>query len=300
MVNVQNVTATNSGTVTTQTYQWKPPERSIFTPPPDPKILIVMPVINLWKEYTEPAINSIRSKKHSLMLLIIDNGSVDETKDEAQRMSEEHDWIIYQRNDENLGCSKSWNFGIRKGFWELGADYVMIVNNDILLHENTIDRLVERFQKGDEDLVMATALNIRGECNFPEEIFLKNDKEKEVVPESEAPDFSCFMVNRKLLEEVGEFDEGFSPAYFEDNDMHYRIKLAGLRAICYPPAIYYHYGSGTQNDARYPMGLVEGYKFERNRMYFVNKWGGPPGQEIFRTPFNDPSKTIKWTKQMKK
>jgi len=300
MVRKQNVIATNSGTVTTSTYQWKPPEQSIFTPSIDAKVLIVMPVINLWREYTEACISSIRSKKNSLALLIIDNGSADVTKEEAERLAEERSWIIYHRNEENWGCSKSWNFGIRKGFEEMGADYVMIINNDILLHENTIDRLVERFQKGDEDLVMVTALNIKEECDFPEAIFLKDDREKEVVPESENPDFSCFMINKKLVEMVGEFDEGFSPAYFEDNDMHYRIKLAGLKAICYPPAIYYHYGSRTQNDPRYPMGLVDGYKFERNRMYFVDKWGGPPGQEIFLTPFNDSTKNIKWTKQMEK
>uniref|UniRef100_A0A7C3SNL8 Glycosyltransferase n=1 Tax=Dictyoglomus turgidum TaxID=513050 RepID=A0A7C3SNL8_9BACT len=259
------------------------------------KVLTVIPTINLWKEYTEPCLKSVISN-NTLKFLIIDNGSVDETKEELPKLLLKRDDIDYVINYENWGCARTWNYGMKIGF-EDGFDYVLILNNDVLLHPNCVDRLVERFQRKDPDVVLVSAMDIRGECIVPSDIFKKDDKEKEKVSESENPNFAAFMVNKKFWKKVGEFDEGFFPAYFEDNDMHYRIKLAGLKAVCYPPALFYHYGSRTQNDLRYPGGLVPSNQFLKNRDYYISKWGGMPGQEKFIHPFNDKSKSIKWTKQ---
>jgi GT2 family glycosyltransferase len=129
-----------------------------------------------------------------------------------------------------------------------------------------------------------SALDVRGETGSAEELERMDAVSKESVPESEHPNFSAFMLNRRCWETVGEFDENFFPAYFEDNDYHYRMRLAGLRAIVHPPALFYHFGSRTQNEAR-PAPIVPGDWFERNRSYYVRKWGGPPGQEQYRDPF---------------
>jgi len=85
---------------------------------------------------------------------------------------------------------------------------------------------------------------------------------------------------------VGSFDERLYPAYFEDNDYHYRIRLAGMRAITHPPAMFYHYGSRTQNEAG-GAPLVPGNVFDENRRRYIQKWGGPPGCEQFRKPFGN-------------
>ena len=101
------------------------------------------------------------------------------------------------------------------------------------------------------------------------------------------------MLNRKYFDRVGEFDEGFYPAYFEDNDSHRRMNLANVQCTLYPPAMFYHYGSRTQNENGFhPVELSQ--KFERNRAYYISKWGGGPGEEIFKNPMNDSSKSIKW------
>jgi len=295
MVKVQTITASGTGTVKVDTYAWHPPERSIFCPPEDPSVLVIVPCINLFKEYTEPCLKTIVSQKNSVKILVIDNGSVDETKEKCLELEKEKK-IIYYRNEENWGCQKTWNYGIKYGF-ENGFDYVFVINNDVLLHPQCIDRLVERFERKENDVVVVTALDVRGECIVPTDIFKKDDKEKEKVPESGNPNFSAFMVNKKFLEKVGEFDEGFFPAYHEDNDVHYRIKLLGLKAICYPPAMFYHFGSRTQNDIRYPGGLVPADQFLKGRSYYISKWGGLPDCETFKFPFNDSGNDINWTKQ---
>lgn len=262
------------------------------------KVGIVMPSINLWAKYTKPAIDSVRTAMSEAFVkgavsefLLIDNGSTDETKDESAKISKENATIHVQRNEEMWGFQRSVNFGV-KFFLDKGFDLVMVCNNDIVMHPQAVARLVERFSKG--GVAMATCLDATGECdNKPENIFKLSDVEKEKCPESPHPNFSAFMVSRECWETVGEFDEIFFPAYYEDNDYHYRIQLAKLLAITYPPAMFFHYGSRTQNEAIGRPLTDSGNQHGQ----FIKKWGGNPTQEKYTLPYNDSAKSIKSVKQ---
>jgi GT2 family glycosyltransferase len=259
------------------------------------KIQVIIPAINLWSKYTKPCIDSIKSK-HELRIFLINNGSTDETKVEAPKLVS--DRFAHHRNEVAWSCAKSWNFGV-KDAWEHGADYVLVINNDVLLHGDCIDRLVERLEKRTEGVVMATAMDIKGECTSPEALFLRASKDFEDRAEAEHPNFSAFMITKKFSEVVGEFEEGFSPAYFEDNDAHRRINLSGLKAIVYPPALFYHYGSRTTNETTINgKPVVTPPMFERNRAFYIEKWGGLPGEEKFTSPFNSAAYSLKAVKQL--
>jgi len=180
------------------------------------------------------------------------------------------------------------------------VDLALVLNNDITLHPEAIWRLVERFTK--EPAGMVTCMDVRGEMGekglAPMLIGSLVAKEKEGVDEAPHPNFSAFMVSKQCWEEVGEFDELYEPAYFEDNDYHYRMKLAEMPAIVLPTAMFYHYGSRTQNEAAEDKKpIVNGGLFENNRANYSKKWGGVPGQEKFEKPYNEEAKTIKSTKQ---
>jgi hypothetical protein len=114
-----------------------------------------------------------------------------------------------------------------------------------------------------------------------------NAETKTVVAEAPHPNFSAFMISRDCWRQTGEFDEEFRPAYWEDNDYHYRMKVAGQVAVTFPPALFYHFGSRTQMEAaENGQPLTSGPQFEKLRGYYVAKWGGPPGGEVYRVPFN--------------
>jgi GT2 family glycosyltransferase len=242
------------------------------------KLTIVIPCLNLWNKFTKPCIDSIRST-HPYRIVLVDNGSTDETRDEAGKLVSAA--FQHRRYETNTGTSRSWNYGIADGF-EKGADYVAVLNNDILLHPYCLDGLVERIGRNDVDLV--TALDVRCEVAAPEDLFRIAASTKADVTEADHPNFSAFLLGRRCWEVVGRFDEEFYPAFFEDNDYHYRIQLAGLRAIVYPPAMFYHYGSRTQYEAC-NVPLVPSSVFVQNRHYYIRKWGGLPGAEQFREPF---------------
>lgn len=242
------------------------------------KIQIIIPCINLWEKYTKQCIESIKTT-HDYRILLIDNASTDETLVEAGKLVS--NTFSHLRNNEKLSCAQSWNVGVKDAF-ERGYEYVLILNNDIILHPTAIDTLVKRFEKG--DAAMVTCMDVRGETTPDALQYITPNPE---TPEAEHPNFSAFMISTEYWDKIGEFDEEFFPAYFEDNDAHYRMKLAGLRAIVLPTALFYHYGSRTQNEASGTGApIVSSPAFERNRWYYTQKWGGPPGQERYTIPFN--------------
>lgn len=247
-----------------------------------PKVAIVIPTINLWKKYTKPCIDSIKTK-YPYRILLIDNASTDETPTEAGKLVSET--FAHKRNEERWSCAKSWNYGVRDAF-ERGFDYVLVLNNDILLHPEAIDKMVERMEQEKNvmipNLAMVTCLDVTGECSEPPAVFNLKSEDKENVPESEHPCFSGFMINKACWEKIGEFDEAFNPAYYEDNDYHYRINLGGMRAIVLPTALFYHYGSRTNAEA-FDRPFIDS---SSNHRYYIRKWGGSPGRETFKTPFN--------------
>ena len=268
------------------------------------KVLAVMTAVNLWDSYTRPAIDTLFKQKLKgvkLDVLLVDNGSTDKTWEESLKLiiergkDKDSDFLV-TRYEKNIGVQEAWNNAIKKGFSE-GYDYILIANNDVLFHRTAIQVLVNELEKKDEKVVLVSSLDLRCECERPENIFGRQDNEKIDVPCSPHPNFSSFMINRKMIKEVGYFDKGFFPAYFEDNDMHYRIQKAGLVALCCPASMFYHFASKTQTDFRYSGGFTSNTQFTASQRYFVDKWGGLPGKEKFDKPFNDKSKSIKYTKQ---
>jgi GT2 family glycosyltransferase len=184
--------------------------------------------------------------------------------------------IIIQNWQQNVGVANAWNAGIERSIYE-SAEVAIICNDDVRLFPGTLEKMVTGLGRG-YDLV--SAVNSR---DHP-----ISDIEGYAVQ----PDFSCFVIRpQPFVERHGKFDANFTPAYFEDNDMAYRMRLAGNPGVARTDAGMFHVGSVTQNWDGKP--LVDSTQFQRNRMYYVQKWGGPPGQERFTNPFDDSTMTWK-------
>ena len=97
------------------------------------------------------------------------------------------------------------------------------------------------------------------------------------------PMSSAFALNRACLESVGYFDENFHPAYFEDNDYHWRCrqKKVEVRPLVTAST---HVGSATIfGNPEYRARNKD--TFEENKDYYRAKWGGTPGEERWSAPF---------------
>lgn len=239
------------------------------------KVGIIFPVIN-HLELTKAAAASIQSQ-HETFVVVVDNGSTDGTVVWAGL--QDYSVII---NGSNLGLTIAWNQGV-KACLHAGCNYILIANNDIILHPQTIDNLVQGLEEH-PDWWLLSAVNDKGwaeEHGGPQAI--KDKPIPDVASVRPHPDFSCFMVRAGLFDHLakqptealepnpGYFDEEFSrigKAFYEDNDFHYRLHKAGLFAGCTDRAPYYHYASMTASST----GIGGG----ANSVYFLRKHGGPP------------------------
>ena len=118
----------------------------------------------------------------------------------------------------------------------------------------------------------------------PEDILSYELPEGTPATWSEHPNFSCFLVARDFFEKVGFFDENFIPAWYEDNDSHYRAKLLGYKEICTNQAPMVHYGGVATS-------LMENPSSQHSHEYFIKKWGsaGRLLDETFKKPYDDAS-----------
>ncbi|MBM3417459.1 MAG: hypothetical protein FJY17_00885 [Bacteroidetes bacterium] len=94
--------------------------------------------------------------------------------------------------------------------------------------------------------------------------------------------WSAFLLRKSTFDLVGRFDENFKRCYFEDNDYHYRMRLAGI-PIIYEDQLNPEIYRNSQSILKAP--LLSNYI--DNRDYFVKKWGGMPDSETYKTPFNE-------------
>lgn len=158
--------------------------------------------------------------------------------------------------DFNLGVSRSWNIFINSAMTS-GAEGIVIANDDI------------EHKRGLSDLVASLASH--------EFSYLASPRENM---------FSCFAMRLDVARYVGLFDEEFSPAYFEDNDYHYRLKLAGIEAHAVDGE-YFHKGSATLGLFDWARKQMHHHNFRKNAEYYQKKWGGMPSHERYTVPFQN-------------
>lgn len=236
------------------------------------KIFLGIPVINRF-DLLDQALASLDYP--NIELFIVNNNTVDS---EAQKTFESiqgkyHFDTFSPRH--NLGVAASWNRIITTA-WSRGYDFVYIGSNDTILAPGSLASFVEMEKPEPECLWLLNAFN-----------------------------FWCLRLS--AIPKIGLLDENFMPAYFEDNDYSYRIQLSDLRIVNleqYPyelnnrivPAAFpsKHIGSQTiASNAKYSSHNAHTFN-NWNRNHYIMKWGGPPTQEKFKNPYNDPSKPIYW------
>lgn len=240
------------------------------------KIGIIITVRNCI-EYTKQCIETMKTSEDHVIILI-DDFSDDGTKAYFKQLYNERTDIIVLTDIETYSLAEKWNMGIDAAIGD-NCDVFLVCNNDIIFNKHTIDQLARRLQlaqETNEHIGMVTAHNVKDSISVDD-----IENYPAVVDSTEAPnpDFSCFLLDKLVYKDVGEFDDGYVPCFFEDNDYHIRMIQAGWRAISITSAPYYHYGSVTQNSIE--GGMCSSPQFEANRAYFKDKFGFIPGDPAY-------------------
>jgi glycosyltransferase involved in cell wall biosynthesis len=144
-------------------------------------------------------------------VVVVDNGSPVEIPLAAR----------VHRYPENRGVSVGWNTGIRLS----SAPVIAVLNSDCLV------------EPGWDEALLAAATDGR-RIAFPYTDHC--DGQGFVRPDQGGTAGWCFALTRELFDEVGPFDEWFSPAFCEDTDYWHRAWKLGVELSPVPAARVVH------------------------------------------------------------
>ncbi len=242
----------------------------------NPLVSIVIPVYNQFI-CTYRCLQSI--KKHTdgfgYEIIIID----DHSTDKSPNISEYVKGIRYVKNDTNLGFLKSCNTAVTMA---QGA-YICMLNNDTEVSNDWLFNMVETIEKHDKAGLVGSKLlfpdgrlqeaggiiwNDASGWNFGK----FDDPDKPAYNYLKEVDYvsgACMLIRADLWEKLNGFDEQFSPAYYEDTDLAFRIRESGFKVVYQPQASIIHY-EGRSHGTDEEEGIK---KFQAiNRKKFLDKW----------------------------
>jgi N-acetylglucosaminyl-diphospho-decaprenol L-rhamnosyltransferase len=95
----------------------------------------------------------------------------------------------------------------------------------------------------------------------------------------EQPAAAAFLLRRDVFDEIGPFDERFTPAWFEDVDYCRRLAAAGKRIVVVPTARARHFGGASLEHVAFADFVDHWY---RNMHLYARKWFTAPQATLLR------------------
>lgn len=181
----------------------------------------------------------------------------------------------------NSGFAAGNNYGIRRAL-SLGADYVLLLNDDTAVAPDFLERLLTEAARNPEAGMLGPRILYFSE---PERIWFSGARfdgaacaysfpgadGKEADYGHAAPEETDYMtacavlVRRELLENIGLLDESYF-MYWEDADWGLRASEAGFKSLVVPAAKIWHKVSASSGGADSP---IKAYYKARNRLVFA-------------------------------
>jgi GT2 family glycosyltransferase len=186
-------------------------------------------------------------------VVVVDNASVGD--DVARLRDKFGNYIHIIENDKNYGYTGGNNIGIRFCLTHSQPDYLLILNNDIVVAPDFLDHLVEaakahalvgvagpkvyyhelptRIQSAGATINMwrgqATSIGCKKLDTG------QYDRQRDV----DCVSGSCLLIKRDVVEKVGVFDESYF-CYWDETDYCTRVREAGYRITYVPRARVWH------------------------------------------------------------
>jgi GT2 family glycosyltransferase len=220
--------------------------------------MITIGILTL-SEYAKQAKNVVDSINldENCEVVLVDNGMKNEDGvDEVD--------LVYHAI-ENLGIAPSWNLLTDMAFMDLeepenNSEIVIILNDDIVLHEDSLELLVRDIRENDYDIVTGYMVN-------DPDNFSTAKIEPRFIP---GMHFACFAITKRCAEVMGPFDSSYAPCYVEDTDYYHRLLQTDLKYGCDRWAKFKHSRFLNRQDPWVRQS------HQKNRDYFTKKWGVPP------------------------
>lgn len=236
-------------------------------------------------EYTQKCIRSIQDHTHyPHEIIFVDNASTDGTVEYLRKIVKELPNYKLIENQENKGFAAGNNQGVKMA----SGEYIMLLNNDVLVSEGWLEGLVESLER-DEKIGMVGPItnSISGRqmvahIPYSDEGGFHEFSQKirklyrgRLTPRYRIAGFAVLM-RKAFYEEVGGLDETFGTGNYEDDDLCLKVREKGY-AIMVDESVYiHHYRSQTfiENKIDYKNSII------MNDSKFRQKWPGVNYEEL--------------------
>jgi GT2 family glycosyltransferase len=245
-----------------------------------PRVSVVVPTWN-GRHELEACLDALeRQTLGDLEIVVVDNGSTDDTVDFVRR---EHPRARVVALASNTGFTGAANAGIDAA----AGEFVALLNNDAIAEPRWAEELLGAMEHADlaASLVLRHdapgIVDSRGEALSRWGLPYRSGRGERAdavaadgYPEIFAPTGGASIARRATLTALGGFDDRFF-AYLEDVDLGLRLRTAGWRCA-YEPTVARHAGQGSAGALRRPVGRF----VARNTLllvarHFPARWAGP-------------------------
>ena len=208
-------------------------------------------------------------------VIAVDDASRDGTAEALRSVA----GVVVEEMPENVGYLRATNAGVAVA----RGEFVLLLNNDVEVHSQAVRTLVDALHhRPSAGAAGARLLYADGSLQEAGSIIWNDGSGwnygKGADPNS--PEFAhvrpvdycsaaCLLVRRSALAEIGGFDERYAPAYYEDSDLAFALRAAGLETLYVPGALVLHH-EGASHGTSVRTG-VKAFQ-ERNRERFRQKW----------------------------
>ena len=226
----------------------------------DDLISILMPAYNA-AEFLSQSVHSVINQSYTMFeLIIVDDGSRDETLEIARRFSAEDERIkVFTK--QNAGCSAARNYGLKQS----NGSLIAYLDSDDTWHSEFLEKLHAALA-GQPDKGLAY-------CGWQNLGVRKGRGEPYVPPDYEGPEkainllqgcpwpIHAVLTRRHLIENAGGFNENLTTS--EDYDLWLRVTVAN-KIVCVPEvlAYYHHHGDGNATANR-ALVAIDQHKVQR-------------------------------------
>jgi GT2 family glycosyltransferase len=256
-----------------------------------PKVYIIILNFNSYKDTME-CIRSLEAISYSnYEIVIVDNNSKDDSVKEISENCPKYKLLL---SKENLGYANGNNIGIKYAL-EQDADYVCILNNDVIVEQNFLDPIIEIFnidntigmvgpcicEYSDRNTVQAMGANInlfRGLAMGQHEGKDYNKIDKNFI-DVDYLGGACFIVKSEVFRTIGLIPENYF-LFYEETEFCLSARKSGYKLLCISISKVYHKRSSTIS--KYS-GLSY-YFLNRNRIIFMRR-NANLLQKIIFTPY---------------
>lgn len=238
-------------------------------------------------------LGDVKKDDFELNIVVVDNGSSEKLIIDEKKYKNFNLKIIY--SEKNLGFSGGQNLGIKYSL-ENGADYIVVLNNDVIIDKNIFTELLKTFEKEENCGAVSPKIYFAKGFEFHKDRYKENQLGKviwygggkmdwdnligsnkgvdeldlgqfETIEETDFVSGCCIMIKKEIFEKVGLFDEEYF-LYYEDNDFSQRVKKSGYKIYYQPKAVLWHYNAGSSGSG----STLQDYYITRNRLLFGFKY----------------------------